>query len=247
MAGWLQILMAPGSSLGGARPKAGVSDQAGHLWIAKFPSKADDRDIGGWEQVVQRLAIRAGLGMAKGEARRFSHRYHTFLTKRFDREGPARIHFASAMTLLGPTDGPGARSGISYLQLAEFIMQHGARPNNDLEELWRRIVFSISVHNSDDHLRNQGFLLTARGWVLSPAFELNPTPHATGLSLNINENSNALDLDLAREVAERFRINEKSRESIIRKVLSAVGNWKDIAGQIGINRSEIHQMEDCFP
>lgn len=243
---WLNLLISPGSSLGGARPKASVVDPDGALWIAKFPSRKDDRDIGGWETIVNDLAIRSGINVAEGKARRFTQDYHTFLTRRFDRHKGGRIHFASSMTLLGYTDGSNAAGGVSYLQLAEFIMRNGAAPDADLEELWRRIVFNISVSNSDDHLRNHGFLLTPKGWVLSPAFDINPIPLSTGLTLNISEQSNALDLDLAREVAEKFRIDKKKREAIIDKVSKAVNQWSVIAGKIGIHRSEIQRMENAF-
>jgi serine/threonine-protein kinase HipA len=243
---WLNLLISPGSSLGGARPKASVADPNGELWIAKFPSRKDDRDIGGWETVVNEIAIKSGISVAEGKARRVTQHYHTFLTKRFDRIGDGRIHFASAMTLLGQTDGVDAVAGISYLHLAEYIMRYGAQPDTDLEELWRRIVFNICVSNSDDHLRNHGFLLTPKGWILSPAFDINPIPLSTGLHLNISEQSNALDLDLAREVAEKFRVNKEKREAIINKVTKAVSQWREIAARIGISRSEMLPMESAF-
>jgi serine/threonine-protein kinase HipA len=243
---WLNLLISPGSSLGGARPKASVVDPKGGLWIAKFPSRKDDRDIGGWEGVVNELAIKSGLSVAKGQARKFTRNYHTYLTKRFDRIGSSRIHFASAMTLLGHTDGADGTAGVSYLHLAEYITRHGAQSDTDLEELWRRIVFNICISNSDDHLRNHGFLLTPKGWILSPAFDINPIPLSTGLSLNISEQSNELDLNLAREVAEKFRINKEKRETIIEKVTKAISHWKDIAGKLGISRSEILSMESAF-
>jgi serine/threonine-protein kinase HipA len=243
---WLNLLMSPGSSLGGARPKASVADPNGDLWIAKFPSRKDDRDIGAWETIVNEIANKSGISVAEGKARRFTQHYHTFLTKRFDRIGDGRIHFASAMTLLGHSDGMDAATGISYLHLAEFIMRYGAQPDTDLEELWRRIVFNICVSNSDDHLRNHGFLLTPKGWILSPAFDINPIPLSTGLHLNISEQSNALDLDLAREVAEKFRITKDRSELIINKVTKAVGRWKEIAARIGISRGEIQSMESAF-
>jgi serine/threonine-protein kinase HipA len=243
---WLNLLLSPGSSLGGARPKASVMDPKGQLWIAKFPSRRDDHDIGGWETVVNELAIRSGIRVAEGVARRFTRDHHTFLTRRFDRVGSERIHFASAMTLLGQRDGVDATAGVSYLHLAEFIMRHGAQPDTDLEELWRRIVFNICVSNSDDHLRNHGFLLTPKGWVLSPAFDINPVPHATGLNLNISEHSNALDLDLAREVAEQFRVNAERNKAIINKVRKAVSHWREIAVRTGIPRSKIQAMEAAF-
>ena len=243
---WLSLLISPGSSLGGARPKASVVDPKGELWIAKFPSRKDDRDIGAWEMVVNKLAVQSGLRIAEGKARRFTQDHHTFLTKRFDRRGEDRIHFASAMTLLGYNDGADAITGVSYLHIAEFIMRHGATPDADLEELWRRIVFNICVSNSDDHLRNHGFLLTPQGWVLSPAFDVNPIPSSRGLSLNISEYSNAPDLELAHEVAEKFRVNDKKREAVINKVVKVVSRWQQVAAEIGISRSEVERMENVF-
>jgi serine/threonine-protein kinase HipA len=243
---WLKLLISPGSSLGGARPKASVIDPSGQLWIAKFPSRKDDWDTGGWEGVVNILAQKAGVNAAEGNARRFTQDYHSFLTKRFDREGTGRIHFASAMTLLGQTDGADAATDVSYLHLAEFIVRHGAQPDTDLEELWRRIVFNICVSNSDDHLRNHGFLLTPKGWILSPAYDMNPIPHSSGLHLNISEHSNALDLDLACEVAEQFRVQEEKREQIIEQVTKAASHWHEVAGKFGIPRGEIKKMDSAF-
>jgi serine/threonine-protein kinase HipA len=192
------------------------------------------------------LALKAGLLTAEGNAKRFSRTFHTFLTKRFDRVGDKRIHFASAMTLLGYSDGMDAGIGVSYLHLAEFIMRYGAAPERDLEELWRRIVFYICVSNSDDHLRNHGFLLTAKGWRLSPAFDINPIPRSTGLTLNISEHSNSLDVDLAREVAGQFRISPERREEIIAAVSGAVSHWRNVAGGMGIPRREMEDMRDAF-
>lgn len=245
---WLNLLLSPGSSLGGARPKASVVDPAGDLWIAKFPSRKDACDTGGWEAVVNNLAVKAGLNIAEGNARRFTQDHHTFLTKRFDRQGNQRIHFASAMTLLAMMDGAGAsgQAQVSYLHIAEFIMRHGAKPQADLEELWRRIVFNICVSNSDDHLRNHGFLLTTKGWILSPAYDINPIPGSIGLHLNISEQSNSLELELSREVAEQFRIRETDRESIIEKVTEATSHWHEEAKKIGLSRTEMMQMEDAF-
>ena len=245
---WLNLLIFPGSSLGGARPKASVVDPSGSLWIAKFPSRKDERDTGAWEAVVNILAVKAGVNVAEGNARRFTQDYHTYLTKRFDRADERRIHFASAMTLLGMTDGEAAGSAgnVSYLHIAEFIMRHGARPTEDLEELWRRIVFNICVSNSDDHLRNHGFLLTPKGWILSPAYDINPIPNSAGLHLNISEDSNALDLDLAQDIANKFRVNKIQSESIIEKITESVSHWHEEAKKINIPRSEILQMESAF-
>ena len=243
---WLNLLMAPGSSLGGARPKASVLDEKGNLWIAKFPSKNDDRNIGAWEMVVNELATKAGLDVAQSITGTFYSKQHTFLTKRFDRKGNKRIHFASAMTLLGYTDGNNHQSGVSYLDLAEFIIRHGARVKEDLEELWRRIVFYICVSNTDDHLRNHGFLLNNTGWKLSPAYDINPVEKATGLSLNISEKDNALEVDLALEVAPYFRINSKKASNLIVAIKKTTAQWNKHATNIGISKREQERMAKAF-
>ena len=236
---WISMLIAPGASLGGARPKANVVDNEGGLWIAKFPSKSDQGDSGGWEIVTYELAGMAGLNMAESKAQKFSSDYNTFLTKRFDRTNAGeRIHFASAMTMLGYTDGHDHADGASYLELAEFITNNGAEVARNLEELWRRIVFSICVSNTDDHLRNHGFILTEDGWLLSPAYDINPVETGTGLKLNISDNDNSLDLNLALEVCEFFRLTQDRAIEIIEEVKSAVRNWKSIATKYGISRGE---------
>ena len=244
---WLNLLLTPGSSLGGARPKANVLDEKGELWIAKFPSLQDDRDIGAWEKVAYDLARNTGINVTKSATGKFYSKRHTFITKRFDRTSKGeRIHFASATTLLVHTDGYNYSSGVSYLDLAEFIMQNGASPNADLEELWRRIVFYISISNTDDHLRNHGFLLTDKGWTLSPAYDINPTPTGTGLSLNISTTDNALSIDLALEVAEYFRVSEEKSLEIISAVQYEVSKWESIAEKIGIPKSERNAMVKAF-
>jgi serine/threonine-protein kinase HipA len=236
---WLSMLIAPGSSLGGARPKASIMDAGNHLWIAKFPSRNDQSDIGCWEMVTYELAKIARINMAESQARKFSNSNHTFLTKRFDRtKFGKRIHFASALTMLGYMDGQNYQDGISYLDLVEFISTNGANVNNDLEELWRRIVFNICVSNTDDHLRNHGFIMTSKGWELSPAYDINPVETGTGLSLNISESDNGLSLDLAMEVHEYFRLKEKRALGIIKEIKKAVQNWKIISRQYGISKAE---------
>lgn len=244
---WLNLLMAPGSSLGGARPKASVVDEKGQLWIAKFPSRNDAKDIGGWEMVVYELGKKAGVNIADAKSDKYFSKQHTYLTKRFDRnEKGDRTHFASAMTLLGHTDGTNYQSGVSYLNLAEFIMMYGDKPKEDLEELWRRIVFYICVSNTDDHLRNHGFMLAENGWRLSPAYDVNPVETGSGLSLNISEKDNTLDLDLAREVAPILRISKERAEEIITKVKNAVGEWNKEAEKLGISKSERDLMSRAF-
>jgi serine/threonine-protein kinase HipA len=236
---WLNMLIAPGTSLGGARPKASIIANDGTLWIAKFPSRNDQDDVGAWEIVTYELAIAAGINMAESRAQKFSSNHYTFLTKRFDRaDNGERIHFASAMTMLGYKDGQDYSDGASYLELVEFIQNHGANVAHDLEELWRRIVFSICVTNTDDHLRNHGFILTDGGWNLSPAYDINPVETGTGLKLNISDEDNSLNLDLAVNVCEFFRLSNERAIEIVNEVKSAVRNWKKIATKYGISRRE---------
>jgi serine/threonine-protein kinase HipA len=238
------MLIAPGASLGGARPKASVLDERGHLWIAKFPSVKDTYNVGGWEMVVNELAFKAGIRIAEGMIRQYNSEHLTYLSKRFDRaSGGARIHFASAMTLLGHADG---ETGASYLHLAEFIMQQGASPNQDLEQLWRRIVFYIAIRNTDDHLRNHGFLLTDAGWELSPAYDINPIYFGTGLSLNISETDNSLDFEVAREVAKYFRITNAQATTIIAGTKNIVKQWRKMAGKYKIPSKEQDLMAAAF-
>lgn len=183
----LSVLLRPGTSLGGARPKASVTAPDGSLWLAKFPSKDDECDTGRWEYLIHLLAKDAGIAVPEAALRRFSKNGSTFLCRRFDRIGSQRIHFASAMTMLGCEDRQEEGNG-TYLDIAGFIMQHGVRPDEDLPELWRRIVFSLLVSNTDDHLRNHGFLLTGDGWRLSPAYDLNANARRPrSLSLELEE------------------------------------------------------------
>ncbi len=243
---WLNMLIAPGSSLGGARPKASIMDSAGELWIAKFPSVNDTKDIGGWEMVTYNLAKECGLNVAEAKVEKFSNQYRTFLIKRFDRVKKERIHFASAMTMLGYKDGTDYISGVSYLEIVDFITKYGANVNEDLKELWKRIVFSISVSNTDDHLRNHGFILTEKGWTLSPAFDINPNETGTGLSLNISANDNSLNFELAIEVAEYFRLETDESANIIADIKGKVSGWKAAASKYGISKLEISMMEKAF-
>lgn len=244
---WLSILIAPGVSLGGARPKASIIGKDNGLWIAKFPSRNDKGDIGAWEMVTYELAIGAGITMAESNVQKYSSNYSTFLTKRFDRttEGK-RIHFASAMTILGYKDGQDHEDGISYLELVEFITENGANVAEDLEELWRRIVFSICVTNTDDHLRNHGFILSKSGWRLSPAYDINPVETGTGLKLNISDNDNSLDLELAMEVHAFFRLTEDRANEIMQEVKVSVRNWKVLATKYGISRAEQELKSRAF-
>lgn len=243
---WLNMLIAPGSSLGGARPKASVVDADNNLWIAKFPSRNDEKDVAAWEMVANQLAIKAGLNIAEGKLQKFNNKYHTYLTKRFDRTANnERIHFASAMTLLGHIDGDDA-AGASYVDLMEFISRHGAEVEKDLEELWRRIVFSICIKNTDDHLRNHGFMLTDKGWLLSPAYDINPNEYGKELSINITEADNSLDLDLAREVAGYFRLKDEKTVQIMQEISTVVKEWQKIASGYKISNAEQERMAAAF-
>jgi len=243
---WLGILMAPGSSLGGARPKANILDENQELWIAKFPSKNDTVDKAAWEYLAYKLAIKAGIEMAQSKIEKIATHHHTFFTKRFDREKSDRIHFASAMTMTGNIEGMLRDNQASYLDIADFIQTHCARVEQNLHQLWRRIVFNIAISNTDDHLRNHGFLLTVEGWMLSPAYDLNPSTDKNGLALNIDMNNNALDFELAKSVGLFFRLTPSQMETIIREVLTTVRNWKSIAKQIGISRVEMDFMNSAF-
>jgi serine/threonine-protein kinase HipA len=244
----LLLLLAPGASLGGARPKASVVDPRDQLWIAKFPSVGDRYDVGGWERVVHQLAERCGLRVAQSDARRFTSDAHTFMVRRFDRRSSGeRIHFASAMTLTGHTDGDGAANGASYLDIAEILMSHGAQPAVDLRELWARVCFNVLVSNTDDHLRNHGFLLDPRGgWRLSEAYDMNPVPRSTGLALNIDENDNRLDLDLVLSVAPYFRVSHPEAKAIVARMSGIVTQWSAAATALEIRRRDQDDMADAF-
>lgn len=241
---WINMLLAPGSSLGGARPKASVYGPDGELWIAKFPSKTDEINVGAWEAVVHTLAQRCDLDVPEGKLMQLSKNGCTFLSKRFDRENGKRIHFASAMTLLGKTDG---NIDASYLDIAWFIRAHGATPGRDLQELWKRIVFHMCVSNTDDHLRNHGFLLRQDGWHLSPAYDINPVNYGEHLHLCVTEYDSAINLDLALETAEFYDISPGfAREYIENTKATIDGSWRRLATENGISRAEIERMAPAF-
>lgn len=244
---WLNQLIKPGSSLGGARPKATVIDTEGQLWIAKFPSKNDENDTGAWEKVVHDLARMCGLNVPESKLEKFSKLGSTFLVKRFDRCGEKRIHFASAMTLLGRTDGASAEDGTSYLDMAAFIKSNGSNPKADLIELWKRIVFNMAVTNTDDHLRNHAFILTKNGWSLSPLYDVNPVPYGDELSLNVDEDDNQISKELAIRVAPRFGISEEKADTMVTEILGMVkSNWEKLASSYGLTRAQIEEMRPAF-
>jgi serine/threonine-protein kinase HipA len=244
---WLSVLIDPGSSLGGARPKASVIDDKGHLWIAKFPSSRDEKNAGAWEMVLHELAKACGIHVSEARLQKFSGKHHTFLSKRFDRtDEQKRIHFASAMTLLGLQDGADHVEGIGYHDLVGFIMQHSPEAKEDLEQLWRRMAFNILVSNTDDHLRNHGFILTPLGWRLSPAFDMNPNEMGNGLTLNISENSNELDITLSIETAQLYQLKSQNAGRILKEMRHEISNWRIVAKKFGISNSEIEQTKRAF-
>lgn len=244
---WLNQLIKPGSSLGGARPKATVVDTKDQLWIAKFPSRNDENDTGAWEMVAHDLAGLCRLNVPEAKLEKFSNLGSTYLIKRFDRVLNKRVHFASAMTLLGKTDGASAADGTSYLDMAAFIKSYGAQPKQDLLELWKRIVFNMAVSNTDDHLRNHAFILTEQGWILSPLYDVNPVPYGDELSLNVDEEDNSISIELAISIAVRFGISETDAKDYAKDILTIVReNWEKTASGYGINRRQIEEMRPAF-
>ncbi len=244
---WLKQLVAPGSSLGGARPKASVLAPDGSLWIAKFPSKHDETNVGAWEMVVHELAVLCNLNVPEARLENFSKTGSTFLTKRFDRVGDRRVHFASAMTLLGKNDGANASDGSGYSDIANIIRRNGMMPKRDLLELWRRIVFNMAVSNTDDHLRNHGFLIGNSGWILSPMYDVNPNIYGDTLSLNVDADSNLIDFKLALSVAKLYGLTEAQAASELKEIKNVVEtNWRKLAGKFGLSRSETEEMAPAF-
>ncbi len=243
---WMAVLIAPGSSLGGARPKANVLGKDKSLWIAKFPSKMDTVDKAAWEFLAYKLAVSCGIEMTESKIEKIAGPYHTFLTKRFDRENGGRIHFASAMTMTGNNEEILKVKTPSYLDIVDVIENYGTNVKANLHQLWRRIVFNIAISNTDDHLRNHGFILNEKGWELSPAYDLNPSIEKEGLALTIDMDDNALDFELAKSVGEFFRLNNNEMDSILNEVISVVKEWKAVASHIGISQKEQHLMESAF-
>ena len=243
---WIQQLVHPGSSLGGARPKAGVKDTDGCLYVAKFPSRNDDYDVSLWEHLSHLLANKAGVIAAETSVIPTGDKYHALLSKRFDRTAEGRrIHFASAMTLLGLTDGSDAQTGNGYLDIVDFILQNCCQVEYNLRQLYRRVAFNIAIGNTDDHFRNHGFLLTPRGWTLSPAYDMNPTTNEYQ-SLLINSSTNNSDLNLLLEASEEYMIGKDEATKIIKEITDSVKGWRKIAVMLGIAKREIELFEKTF-
>lgn len=230
---WLVQLLHPGTSLGGARPKATVIDEDGKLTVAKFPSRKDDYDVALWEHFCHVMGRKAGLNVAATRIIN-GENHHVLLSKRFDRNGEGkRIHFASALTLLGLEDGDNASTGFGYPDIVDFIIRHGSNVEQNLEELYKRVVFYIIVGNSDDHFRNHGFLLTRKGWELSPAYDINPTLQENQ-SLLINRSTNESDLNILLESADDYMLSKDKAARIISEVKEAMKSWQTEARRISI-------------
>lgn len=242
---FLHLLIAPGSSLGGARPKANVVDTNGQLWIAKFPSHKDDYDVGAWEMTEHDLAKECGINVPDAMLMRLSDRGSTYLTRRFDRENGKRLHLMSFMTALSQTDGN--TNGIGYIDLAGQLEVMSACPDEDLRELWKRMAFNILTSNCDDHLRNHGLILREDGWHLSPAYDLNPTTEKNSLSLNVFGNDSRKNIQNAIEISELFRVSEAEAYQIAENMQSIIKNhWRDTAAKYHIPEREMKNMQFAF-
>ena len=236
---WIAQLVQPGSSLGGARPKASVIDENKILYIAKFPSRKDDYDAGLWEHFSHLLAKNAGINAADTRVISTSDKYHTLLSRRFDRRADGkRIHFASALTLLGLNDGDNANTGHGYLDIVDFILQNCTNVESNLQELYRRVAFNICIGKIDDQLRKHGFLLTAKGWTLSPAYDMNPTLNEFQ-SLLVSSTSNKAELGILLDTCEDYMLNRKIAKKIISEVIEVVKGWREMATRLGISKREM--------
>ena len=242
---WLAQLLHPGTSLGGARPKASVIDEDGTLTVAKFPSRKDDYDVGLWEHFCHVMGRKAGIVVADTRTI-MGEDYHILLSKRFDRnDGGKRIHFASALTLLGLTDGDNASTGYGYPDIVDFIIQYGSNVEQNLEELYRRVAFYIIVGNSDDHFRNHGFLQTRKGWELSPAYDINPTL-SDNQSLLINCSTSESNLDILLASAGDYMLSTEKAKTIIDEVKSAMKSWRNEAQKLGLPQRDINMFAPRF-
>jgi serine/threonine-protein kinase HipA len=241
---WLAVLVAPGASLGGARPKANFTNSDGSLWIGKFPARDDERDVGAWEYVVHALAIKAAVDVPSANLLQLNNDFHTFCTQRFDRVGGTRWFYASAMTLLRKEHS----EGTSYLELAQFIRSQGDAEHveADLAQLFRRVVFNVAVGNRDDHLRNHGFLLGKTGWRLAPAFDVNPNIDKAEHVLNLDDGDNRPSLETVLNTAEFYGLTYDSARKILEEVASAVDQWESIARKEHIAAADIDLTAGAF-
>lgn len=239
----LRRLVVPGSSLGGARPKASVKAPDGSLWLAKFPSRQDSYPVASFEMVAHDLASLCGIRVAEARLGSFSRFGKTFLSKRFDRLGEERIPFASALALTGKTDGKEA----GYLDLASLLKAKGSRPKEDLRELFRRLLFNIAIANTDDHLRNHGFLLEKNGWRLAPAFDMNPNPDKNYLTLSVDGVSHELDFAAALAVAPVFGYQPGEAKELKGAIVKTIAdNYGKLAKRYGIRDEDASRMSLFF-
>lgn len=241
---WLRVLVAPGASLGGARPKANIVESDGSLWIAKFPARDDSEDAAAYEKLVHDLARDCGIDVPESRLVMVGTGYHTFMVKRFDRDMGSRRFFSSAMPLLHRTDSEDA----SYLELAEFIANFGHLDHieEDLEELFRRVVFNVIVANRDDHLRNHGFIRTPSGWRLAPAFDINPSSSKEEHVLALDSYSRQPDLDVVASTADLYRLGEKKSKEVIEQVCDIVSGWRTSARRMGLSSQDCLMLEQCM-
>jgi serine/threonine-protein kinase HipA len=241
----LRLLIAPGSSLGGARPKASVREKDGHLAFAKFPRQDDEVSAVLWEATAIALAKNTRIAVPTARVETVAKK-SVLLVRRFDRDGARRIPFLSAMSMLGARDNETR----SYLEIVDALRQHGAAPKEDMEALWRRLVFNILISNTDDHLRNHGFLYEGRdGWRLSPAYDLNPVPvdiKPRVLTTAINEDDNTASLGLALDVAGYFELDAGRARAIAAEVGNVVSKWRHEAAEVGLTKPEIERMASAF-
>lgn len=241
---WLAVLVAPGASLGGARPKANFCEVDGSLWIGKFPARDDDRDVGAWEYVTHTLARRAGIDVPKARLVALNNPMRTFCVQRFDRIGQRRRFYASAMTLLRKAHSEGS----SYLELAQFLRATGdaRHVKDDLKQLFRRVVFNVVTGNRDDHLRNHGFILEQTGWRLAPAFDVNPNVDRADHVLAIDDHDNRPSLQTVAATAPFYGLSDDAAKAIIRDVCAAVADWRALAQDHGISRADIEVTAVAF-
>ena len=241
----MRLLLAPGSSLGGARPKASIHDRDGSLAIAKFPRKDDEYNVVLWEAVALHLAKQAGITVPQWRVETILEKPVLIIT-RFDRLSTQRIPFLSAMSMLGARDN----EQHSYLEIAYALTQHGASPEEDMHQLWRRIVFNIMIANTDDHLRNHAFIYTDhKGWRLAPAYDMNPTPieiRPRVLTTAIDFENTEADIEIARAVAHDFRVSNERADTIISEVSRAVNSWQAVASRYGLSGHERQRMASAF-
>jgi serine/threonine-protein kinase HipA len=241
---WLAVLVAPGASLGGARPKANFTEADGTLWIGKFPARDDDRDVGAWEYVLHALATKAGVDVPAARLVRLNNDFHTFCVQRFDRIHGARRFYASALTLLRKEQS----EGCSYLELAQFLRSKGdgAHADADLEQLFRRVAFNVAVGNRDDHLRNHGFVLGATGWRLAPAFDVNPNIDKAEHVLNIDDSDSRPSLETVLATAEFYGLSPDRARQVVEEIASAVDGWRDVARKAGIAGGDVELSASAF-